>query len=517
MYLRPFFIIHLILLLFSVKAFSQENKVRVAGSDLESVLVYRQGAEVKRTAVISYSAGLNDIVITGLSNFVNDKSIHISSADALNIVSVNYTVNLDRIKQRGSNWQVLSDSLDSVQLKFAYAKNEHYALDQEMQLLKENRKIAFPEKGIYVDDLEEAADFFRTRIQEIANKITLLEQLEKNLEKNIAEIEKSLAGSTDLNKNALGELHIRLNAATYGNSTLNISYETAKAGWNPIYSLNTQGEGEVTLDYDALVKQQTGENWTRALLSLSTSYLKTSIGLPTLAPWYIKLAKENTFLENDSLYQDSIQNVVASSGKTNYTFSIELPYNIASNAEPIRVLISQLKLPAKFYHLIMPSVSENSYIMAKIWNFDDNHLVAGSLNLYNGRTYAGKTILDPTTDKDTLNIYFGKGKSIITSREKIKENSKKSFIGNNIKEDFTYALTVQNNSTETADIVLEEHVPIPKSKEIEVKLDSWGNATFDSTKGKLRWELKLSPGQSQVLKYSYSVKFPKGSKIENLY
>ena len=56
-------------------------------------------------------------------------------------------------------------------------------------------------------------------------------------------------------------------------------------------------------------------------------------------------------------------------------------------------------------------------------------------------------------------------------------------------------------------------IPVSRNKIIQVELEDKGDASYLKKVGKLLWEFKLAPGQSNKLNFKYSVKYPKDEKI----
>lgn len=522
------FLLLLIGLCYTIPSLAQEAQPKRIPSLLQAVTIYRQGAEVKRSAQVALSPGTNEFIIEGLSNYIDEKSISLSSDADINILSVTYRVDAQKIRQKGSAWKSLSDSLDSLETHFSYSQNQHYALEQEMQLLQENRKIAVPDKGIYVDDLEEAADFYRSRVQEIKDKITVLDEKEKHYSAMIAEVKDKLKEAGDLHSMPAGELLVRLSSTDYGTKDLEIGYQTGMAGWKPIYNLRSKsGNDQVQLDYDGLVSQETGEDWTNMPLSLATGVLRPRLLTPGLNPWYISVEdpdqKYNRYTQANNS-KDSIQDYTAedttaetTGNKLNIVLPIQLKYNIPPTGKSQYVRIQQYTLSAHFYYLALPELSEQAFKVGQVTGWSDFNLMPGPVSLFRDNTYLGKTLLDPTTDSDTMTLILGRDKDVHISRVKVKDISKKQFIGSSVKEDFVYAVSIKNDRKEAIKVVLEEHIPISQSKELEVKLENAAGAAYDATTGKMSWNVDLEPGQSRIIQYDFSVKYPKGTAIQNLY
>jgi len=65
----------------------------VVASEIESVIVYLQGAEIVRTVAIPVESGLNIFSFEQLSPDIDENSIQISGLGNATILSINYGVN----------------------------------------------------------------------------------------------------------------------------------------------------------------------------------------------------------------------------------------------------------------------------------------------------------------------------------------------------------------------------------------------------------------------------------------
>lgn len=99
------------------------------------------------------------------------------------------------------------------------------------------------------------------------------------------------SSTTQHNHATTTTLHITLSCTEDGAITpFLVSYLVADARWWPLYTLRlTQGGTHADLNMEAMVTQDSGENWDEVHIALSTADLETNAHLPTLAA--LKLGK----------------------------------------------------------------------------------------------------------------------------------------------------------------------------------------------------------------------------------
>jgi hypothetical protein len=97
---------------------------------------------------------------------------------------------------------------------------------------------------------------------------------------------------------------------------------------------------------------------------------------------------------------------------------------------------------------------------------------------------------------------------VAVKREKVNEMSSFKLLGNDIRQEFTYRITVRNNHNKP---VVKDQYPKSTEKQVEVNLlKSTTIPTFNNEDvGVVTWEEKLRQGELKTYNISYSVKYPK--------
>ena len=81
-------------------------------------------------------------------------------------------------------------------------------------------------------------------------------------------------------------IHTEADAQTSG--TISFGYWMQNAGWDPAYNARVESVADpLKLESIALVKQQTGEDWDRVNLSVSTGTPNRNRSKPHLTPWFL--------------------------------------------------------------------------------------------------------------------------------------------------------------------------------------------------------------------------------------
>jgi uncharacterized protein (TIGR02231 family) len=305
--------------------------------------------------------------------------------------------------------------------------------------------------------------------------------------------------------------------------------------------------------YKASVIQNTGIDWAKTKLTLSTGTPNFTTTAPLLNPWYLQFYvpqlynqlsevvvvgygarnRIQSFDDKDldeevrakKSVSSSVQTIEASTldqyttlkqGLLNTSFEIDLPYDIESNGQAHSINIKEAEIQSNLKNYAVPKLDADAYLLAEITNWQNLDLIPGNANIIMDDTYIGKSFIDPNTTADTLNLSLGKDKRVNVKRTLVKDATTTKTSNDNTKQTFTYELIVKNNKIKDINIVLKDQYPLSNVKEMEVELLDDGSAIVNTELGILTWKLTLKPGESKKIRFSYKVKYPKDKRIVNL-
>jgi len=163
-------------------------------------------------------------------------------------------------------------------------------------------------------------------------------------------------------------------------------------------------------------------------------------------------------------------------------------------------------MPAFYKYYSAPRLDKESYLLGEIADWEKLNLLPGEANIIFEGTFIGKSVIDPLSTMDTLNLTLGKDKRVVVKREKLVDFS---------TEIFTYEITVKNNKKEKITMLLKDQYPISTNKDIEVELLESNGAANNTEIGVLTWAVNLEPGETKKYRVSYSAKYPK-DKVVNI-
>ena len=89
-------------------------------------------------------------------------------------------------------------------------------------------------------------------------------------------------------------------------------------------------------------------------------------------------------------------------------------------------------------------------------------------------------------------------------------------MGNRIKHHRAFSITVANRSSHEGEVVIDEPLPVSKSAEIEVAPETLGGGALDEASGVVRWTIRLEPGESRTIQFSYDLSHGRDQRAPDL-
>jgi len=544
------------------------DTVRTDAGMNNATVYFGYGAELTHESKVKVDASTKTIVISQLSTSVDINSLQVSVPEDVALLSQRYSifyptpppvVKLKEVER-------LEDSIVLVQKEISRFDNL-IVIDQEILtktgLLIESAISNSGNKTITGEELLKLVEYYNAKIEKsktnIYNSRTSIGQL--NLK--IAEIRKRInliTAVTPVKQKPYGQVFLQVMCKRSGEIPVELSYYTSNAGWVAMYDVRVNSKtNKVKMVYKASLTQTTGIDWKKTKLTLSTGTPNFGVTAPVLTPWHLQLyvpglytdlqrraaqgnAARNmiqSYDDNEKLAEVVVTDAVGqykvktlkdqtidpstlqqyttlTQGQLNTSFEIDLPYDIASDGQLNSVTIKDQEISCILKNYAVPRMDKDAYLLAEVADWQNLDLLPGDANIIMDDTYIGKSVIDPNTTADTLNLSLGRDKRIAVKRSLVKEQSSLKTSGGNTKQVFTYEILVKNNKITDVNLLLKDQFPLSNIKEVVVTLEDGSDAMINTETGVLTWKIDLKPGESKKVRFSYSVKYPKDKKIVNL-
>ena len=550
---------------FTVQTFAGDKEI--VKSTLSDVTIYAQGAQLHHKANFNYKVGVTEIIVEGISPYIDAKSIQVKATGAVVILDSKYTLYYPQVVQATEDGiplkikrdiSLLKDSLRTIGYEIQEIEDELSVLNATKSIIISNGVMRSQGK---VNDslnlLKSAVDYYTLKLTELNKKILILNKRKQEKQEKKSQMDLRMYNLENFqnqsrpaqpNNSPIPRIVVTIQSKEVGAGKLSLSYVASNAGWTPLYDLRSDATtGKLSLTYKAQVYQNTGLDWNDVKISISTNNPKANKTKPELNPWYIDYnsyrAEQKDKKRNlDYLTQPSaVPNALFNSGfsfsqtltnsnediqgltSDQFTtvvhqliaaeFKIDLPYTIKSNNDQHMVLIKQAELNTSFKYFAVPKMDAGVFLVAQMTKLDELQLVPAKANIFFDGTYIGETYIDPTQMDDTLNLSLGKDPNIVVKRTLVKKDCKDKIISDRIERIFAYSIEAKNNKSSTIELIIQDQLPLTTNGDITIEAMELSKGELDTRTGTIEWKMTLKPKDSKLLDYKFKVKHNKDKQI----
>ncbi|MDR1054857.1 MAG: DUF4139 domain-containing protein [Prevotellaceae bacterium] len=535
----------------SLNAFAETKKM--TQSQLKEATVFFRGAELTHKASVSMQKGDNEVQISGLSPIIDQNSIKIKTTNGVLVSAFEFSVDyLSDKKSKADSSEIKKMQDDILNLRRQAAELEtNIKINSEMlSILQKSviKNVEGSDNGMGIDDLIKTMDYYKKKSLELDGQLLADREKKDGINKDINKLNAQVQQALRVNDKASGILKLNLASSAISNSEITISYYTNAAGWVPYYDINVASTDKpIKFTTKAKVRQTTGLDWDKVKLSLSTSMPSSGKVAPLFHAWFLQyyqppaivsgfggqVKKSRIMIQNsysydaveinevpiaeDEIAQPTMDNyVIQSENQLNISYNIDIPYSVPDNGKELNIELKNQETSADFKYYSAPRLDAETYVLAEIPNWQKLNLLSAKANVSYDGTYVGETYIDAASTLENLSLTLGTDKRVSVKREKQQDYSSTRFLGGDVKQIFSYKLTVRNNQNMPVKMVLKDQYPISTLKEIEVEF-----LAKESTKpsfnvediGVITWEFKIQSGETKTFNFVYSIKYPKGKQL----
>ncbi len=270
-----------------VQASSDEKEVR---HSIDHVTVYRQGAQIKRTANTVVPGGTSTLVFPDLPTAIDPSQVRITGTGDFTILSVTHRYHTDTLSgaESQAERERLQKERNDLYHKMQQEQHWYTILDKEEQLLASHTQFTVKDSGVDLARLVDATKFMRARRIELLQERQAIDQRIGDMQASLTKLDLAMGALPQLRTETHLEMLIHTEADAQTSGTISFGYWMQNAGWDPAYNARVESVTDpLKLESIALVKQQTGEDWDRVNLSVSTGTPNRNRSKPNLSPWFL--------------------------------------------------------------------------------------------------------------------------------------------------------------------------------------------------------------------------------------
>ncbi|MEX1191933.1 MAG: DUF4139 domain-containing protein [Brumimicrobium sp.] len=552
----------LISLLFS--AFSIAEEI-IKDSKIKGVTVFLKGAQINREAKFTVKPGVHEIIISGVSQFVDPQSIQVRGTNEIIILDSKFTNYFPSPEEKELSKLPKDIRFKIDKIKDSIQENEYSIADlnSELEVLNASKSIilnngAMRGQGKVNDSIEllkESVDYYLEKVSQLNKEINSksrkkgeIQLLQNDMKSRLNKLLNYSNNKSFQNKNKSTDYRIVVTVSTDKPITgyLDLNYIVSNAGWNAQYDLRSSAENsKINLNYKAQVYQNTGVDWENIQLSVSTNDPYKNKTKPELSPWYLGVhqnyyrqnqgqlnQKDELRTRNNSLhemekpstddfkleqrnfnYATSAQHTEVVQHMISAEFKINLPYTIKSNGEKHMVLVKNEDVDANYVYYTVPKIENAAYLVARITNLEELQLIPAKATIFFDGSYMGETYINPGVMDDTLSLSLGKDPNIIVKRTFMKKKYKEKIIGNDVEKTSAYQIEILNNKSKSIELIVQDQLPVSRKDGIEVNAEEISKGQLKETTGIIEWKLNINSKKKEILDLKYTVKHNKNEPL----
>jgi uncharacterized protein (TIGR02231 family) len=537
-----------------------------ADSRVTAATVYGGLAMVTRTATVNITPGDHTVVITGLPAGLVPNTLRAEgTATAPVTLGAVQSKMISSAELAAPRERELRGKLQDLQDARAMIVADQTALNARLAFLN---KIGDTATARVNEDIKTTVTLKPDEWAAAAIKVS---QTTADTQKELQGIAVKLRGmdeqiaavQTDLNQIKTGArqtytVNVPLTAKGDGTLTLNIQYQIHGANWVPLYDarLATKDQSLDITQYGE-VRQTTGEDWTDAILVLSTAQPARGATPPDVYSQWVNIFDQNRgMLEMDSmatmgaadmampvlkpasafgdklnargvaapeLMRADMQMATINAGGYVAEYRIPGTTTVTSDNTAKKVMIQKLKTTSTLVAQARPALDNNVYLIAKTKLGGDAPLLPGMVNLFRDNAFIGSASVPMLRPGEDTDLAFGIDDQIVMKRQTVADKRGESgVIATQTTLTRAYDTEFQNLHTFPVALEVLEGTPVSKDERVKIALDTkYTTPGFTDDYKKMTgiklWSVeKLAPQAKHTIKVGYTVTWPKDLNVGGL-
>jgi uncharacterized protein (TIGR02231 family) len=558
---------------------SPGSETVATGGTITCVTVYRGQALVTRRIDVDLPPDNSELVVQDLPANIVPESIYAQAADGTKVLSVRYREQAvsedtrDEVKK-------LDQQIETVQGRLKYAESELEHIGKQWQMVERPKEFAVAAAGsdlnrglLTYEPIQSLTALIEQKGSEyLANRLAVEDKiaaLKKEQELLVRRRNELTAGRSRTRRQAVLFLGPRQQQCI----SIELSYLVNGANWQQQYNLRANPDrSTVTIEYNAVVNQTSGEDWNGVTLSLSTAEPTMVAAPPTLEPMLVGLLSRgqvqvaqppSAIFDNFAQFQQSRKDYVMKGTAVNKrlnelsvenqafffnagqraveqyqqqmaevmrTEGISVTYELAgrltlpSRSDQQLVTIATIASAADFRLVATPLLTDYVYLQADVSNDSDTILLPGPASMFRNGEFVGRSQIPQVTIGQRFTAGFGIDSQVRVHHEL--QEKKTRIQGGNRIDTYHYRIALGSYKDTAVTLRLLDRLPYSKDPSIKIELDETEPALSDDAEyvrsarneGILRWDLNLAPQtidqNATVVTYRFAMEYDRNMQIQ---
>ncbi|XP_078698922.1 protein F37C4.5-like isoform X6 [Branchiostoma floridae x Branchiostoma belcheri] len=543
----------------------------ITAMNVEHVTVYLDRAEVRRSVLVNVKKGENEVLFKKLSQNIDKDSIRVECKGPASITEVTYHSKFIPADEAEENKKIreLKDKLNDLEKTKKALLAKKHRLEKQRSVLDgfadnmikptspgENKesnsdnRLSLNMDTSLLDCMSGFFDLYDKQAQKLDESLQDLDQ-EIDTNEDAAAVTRKNIQELEISKDSLmirsplktrnrpiekpREVLVVLDTKEEARVELIVSYVVSKARWAPKYDMRVfTKDSAMKIQYFGVIRQNTGENWQDATISLSTSLPSVggtapslgtqvlsfknrsdgwtrrwmpdspSVGIPqsiTDSPLKMKKAARRglgSFRRKDKpqIYSPDRSSLIiddegtidmvedselfttggdsteqGKDGLLSTTYDIPRKANIPSDNQPHKVQIAMIDFNPTFEHETAPKRSPHAFLRATVKNDSEYALLAGPVNVYLDNNFIAKSDLRTVAPSEEFTCSLGADPAVkVIYKPLHKYREQSGVISKTTQMTYRQVIEIKNLRPDPIKITVSDQLPLSTEEKIKVNL-----------------------------------------------
>ncbi|NVN91466.1 MAG: mucoidy inhibitor MuiA family protein [Desulfuromonadales bacterium] len=544
------------LLLPSISA-SSDLKRLAPTAHITAVTVYADRALTSRSTVLNLKPGTYLIVFENLPTLLQDDSVQVKGKGTAMATIAGLEIKRSFLAQSGEKRaQELDDQIRELERRTGSLDAKKAGLASQKSFI-ESIRVAWGDrisKELAIGrptsaELLEATGFVGAQVTRTEEQSRDLETEKKNLADKIDALRRQHDEITGSQRKETKSVEVLVEITREGQLTLELATVIPQASWTPAYDVRLAPDATTAeLTFRAIVRQQTGEDWSNVDLTLSTARPAGGGAPPELNPWRISFfrpqpargslllgaapaspaprmaMKAGSGLDGNSMREEAMAEETpmafeiarTSDEQSSIAFHISRPLDIPSDNSQHASVVAIEKFPVNMEYQTVPKLSPAVFLKSEITNRASYPLLPGKVSTFVGTTFTGSSHLKKIASGDKFDLFFGSDDQVTIKREELKQHKEAGMFGSN-RVSYRYLVSVANFHNQPLTVTLLDQLPLAGDEEIKVSLEeATQKPDLVKNDGSIAWKMPLKAGEKKELGFGILVEYPKDREITGI-
>ncbi len=511
-------------------------------SKITEVVVYADRARVSREVSVDVPAGDSQFDLTGLPADLDDNSVGVSIRAGSSVTIRGMDVQREFLS--GNADARSSDLLKQLE----QLQNQQRALQSQKSVLEDKREFFRKlntggdrnDKQVFSsDELKKLYELYSGELTTIAAAFLDVDAAERKLNPEIERVQAELSQLSQKKEQRRVSVSVQSPAATQLH--VELRYVVHNASWLPTYEARVDtSSGKVSLSYDAMIRQRTGEDWENARLTVSTARPEKNDQMPELEPRYLRFSQPvplpapRSALKSeagkatiaptpgqavrDEDVQAEVESAQLESNGLSVTYRVAAPVTIPADGQAHRTNLTQIELNGNLSYVATPKLELAAFLKDHLKNTSPDPLLPGKVNLFRDGDLIGSLSLAQVPAGAEFDLFCGRDDAVkIEYKELVNRDSEVGILSHRKQNQRKYQIAIQNFRKNPLKLTVYDQIPVSQDNDINVTAGQYSikPTSVDKDIGKITWDLDLGPGEKKQIEFDYTTEWPSGKMIES--